>query len=84
MAARVFCSCNTIVYLLTTLNYERSAGREQVLGTCISEGSQPGKRVRAIRSLVVTPKGRSRAHPSRGSDTKNKAYPEKKGIGGTK
>lgn len=55
-----------------------------MLGTCISEGSQPGKRVRAIRSLVVTPKGRSRAHPSRGSDTKNKAYPEKKGIGGTK
>eukprot|EP00069_Balaena_mysticetus_P011780 bmy_07316T0 len=31
LASRVFCSCNMIVYLLTTLNYERSAGQEQGL-----------------------------------------------------
>lgn len=34
-----------------------------------------------IQSLVVAPQGRSRAHPSGGRGTKNKAYPEKKGIG---
>lgn len=41
-----------------------------------------GKGLGLIRSLVVTPEGRSRAHPPRGRDTKNRAYPErKKGIG---
>lgn len=34
-----------------------------------------------IQSLVVAPEGRSRAHPSGGRDTKNKAYPQKKGVG---
>lgn len=34
-----------------------------------------------IQSFVIAPKGRSRAYPSRGRDTKNKAYPERKGLG---
>ncbi len=34
-----------------------------------------------LQSWVVAPEGRSRAHPSGGGDTKNKAYPEKKGTG---
>ena len=59
-----------IVYLLTTLNYERSAGQEQVLGTCISEGSQPGKRVRADKELGGNSKGKEQGPPIKGQGHK--------------
>lgn len=40
-----------------------------------------GEELGLIQSSLVAPEGRSRAHPSGDGHTKNKAYPEKKGIG---
>ena len=72
------------IFLLLYLpikQWERGPGRDQVLGISVSEWSQPGEELGLTESLVVAPEGRSRAHPSGGRDTKNKACPEKKGIG---
>lgn len=51
-----------------------------MVGACVSVGSQPRKRQRADKEFGGNPKEKEHSPSFRSRDTKNKAYPEKKGI----